>query len=41
MKEIKCPVCESYAFDEEEENTLRCMDCMAVISQSGELLEVA
>lgn len=40
-KDLECPVCQNEYFEEEAEDTLRCKDCLAVISLSGELLEVS
>ena len=41
MKTLTCPVCQSEAFEDESEQTSRCLDCLAVIdSETMELLEL-
>lgn len=40
-KTLICPVYQSEAFEDESEQTSRCLDCLALIdSETGELLEV-
>jgi|HubBroStandDraft_5_1064220.scaffolds.fasta_scaffold972362_2 hypothetical protein len=40
MKTLVCPICQCEDFEDESEQTSRCLDCLAVIdSETMELLE--